>query len=187
MGRYVASGLTPAIIEYIESRRAQDDPVMNYVMTKGRPFWLSELEKEPHDWSAEAIKRIHLALSEMGDGILVPLFGPFHNSAYNYISFDKPTEFFDDIFIWQMQGLLQAVHVQYCFIRESLRSNIKLTPRESDVLELITFGKTNPEIAILLGISANTVTGYVKQIFLKLNVSDRVSAAIAARHYHRGY
>ena len=187
MGRYIATGLSDSVITYIDSHRAQDDPIMNYVMSKGRPFWLSKLKKEPHQWSETASKRIEIALTFMGDGILVPLYGPFHNSAYNYISFEKPTKFYDDVFIWQIQALLQAIHVKYCFIRESLQSKIKLTPRENDVLELITFGKTNPQISELLGISTNTVTGYVKQIYLKLGVSDRVSAALRARNYHMGY
>lgn len=187
MGRYIADGLPEPVHKYLESQRAQDDPIMTYVMSKGRPFWLSKLEEEPHQWGEDGTNRINMTLTHVGDGLLVPLYGPFHDSAYNYISFEKPTEFYDDIFMWQIQALLQAIHVKYCFIRESLRSNIELTPRENDVLGLITFGKTNPEIAIILGISPNTVTGYVKQIFLKLGVSDRVSAALTARDYSMGY
>jgi DNA-binding CsgD family transcriptional regulator len=187
MGRYIASGLPETILQYLESQKAQDDPIMSYVMSTGRPIWLSKLQEEPHQWTDDGIERMNMALKFVGDGVLVPLYGPFHDSAYNYISFENPREFYDDIFKWQIQALLQAVHVKYCFIRESLRSNIKLTPRENDVLELITFGKTNPEIGTILGISSNTVTGYVKQIFLKLGVSDRVSAALTARAYSMGY
>jgi len=63
---------------------------------------------------------------------------------------------------------------------ENLQTQVNLTPRELEVLELISFGKSNPEIAIILDISTNTVTGYVSRIFLKLGVSDRVSAAMRA-------
>ena len=50
-----------------------------------------------------------------------------------------------------------------------------------EVLELLSFGKSNPEIAKILGISSNTVAGYVKQIYLKLGTNDRVSAALRAQ------
>ena len=66
---------------------------------------------------------------------------------------------------------------------ESLRSSVKLTERESEVLELISFGKTNPEIGIILGISTSTVAGHVKRIFLKLNTNDRVTAALRAQNF----
>jgi len=68
-------------------------------------------------------------------------------------------------------------------ISNSIRTSIQLTSRESEVLELITFGKTNPEIGKILGISTSTVSGYVKQLFLKLGVSDRVTAALKARSF----
>jgi DNA-binding NarL/FixJ family response regulator len=58
-----------------------------------------------------------------------------------------------------------------------------LTPREKDVLRLLTSGLGNKQIAAKLGISAGTVKGYVSEIFEKLGVGDRTQAAlIAARH-----
>lgn len=184
IGRFWARGLSAPIVKYLESQKSLDEPIRHYVMSKGRPFWLSQLDDKSYQWNEDATKRINMALTRLGDGIVAPSFGPFHRRAYYYMSFNKPTEFYDEIFLLQMQALLQALQVKYCLIVESLRTNIKLTPRESEVLELITFGKTNPEIGKTLGITSNTVTGYVKQIFLKLGVSDRVSAAIRARSHH---
>ncbi|MCA1979079.1 MAG: response regulator transcription factor [Thiobacillus sp.] len=58
----------------------------------------------------------------------------------------------------------------------------KLTERETDVLRLIAKGLTTAEVARLLGISANTVPSYVKDIYRKLNVSSRAEAALTARN-----
>ena len=55
-----------------------------------------------------------------------------------------------------------------------------LTVRESDVLRCIAKGLTLPESAKLLGISPNTVSGYVKEIYRKLNVASRAEAALSA-------
>jgi len=57
-----------------------------------------------------------------------------------------------------------------------------LTERESEVLRLIAKGLTTVEVARLLGISANTVPSYVKEIYRKLNVSSRAEAALTARN-----
>lgn len=61
-----------------------------------------------------------------------------------------------------------------------------LTDREREVLELIAQGKSNAEIADALVISVKTVRNYVSNIFNKLQVTDRVQAAIRAREAGMG-
>lgn len=56
----------------------------------------------------------------------------------------------------------------------------KLTNREKEVLELISKGKTNREIASELCISENTVKNHLSHIFKKLHATDRTKAAIIA-------
>jgi DNA-binding CsgD family transcriptional regulator len=55
-----------------------------------------------------------------------------------------------------------------------------LTSREIEILRWISDGKTNPEIAITLGISPRTVQKHVEHLFVKLNVSSRTGAAMCA-------
>ena len=56
----------------------------------------------------------------------------------------------------------------------------QLTEREVDVLRLIGKGYKVPEAAGLLGISAHTVTSYVRDIYRKLGISSRAEAAVEA-------
>lgn len=56
----------------------------------------------------------------------------------------------------------------------------QLTEREMDVLRLIGKGYKVPEAAVLLGISAHTVTSYVREIYRKLGISSRAEAAVEA-------
>ena len=53
-----------------------------------------------------------------------------------------------------------------------------LTPRELEVLALLSKGHLAKEIADTLGISTWTVQGHVKSIFEKLNVHTRTEAVI---------
>jgi DNA-binding CsgD family transcriptional regulator len=56
----------------------------------------------------------------------------------------------------------------------------RLTPREGEVLRLLTFGCTNREIAEQLVISPGTAKVHVERIIAKLGVSDRTQAAVRA-------
>lgn len=56
----------------------------------------------------------------------------------------------------------------------------RLTPRETDVLRLAAKGLTLVEVAEALSISRHTVSGYLKDIYRKLSVSNRAEAALEA-------
>jgi DNA-binding NarL/FixJ family response regulator len=55
-----------------------------------------------------------------------------------------------------------------------------LTPREVEVLRLLSQGQTNPQIAQNLMVSRGTVKIHVQHIISKLGVSDRTQAAVRA-------
>jgi DNA-binding CsgD family transcriptional regulator len=56
-----------------------------------------------------------------------------------------------------------------------------LSKREIEVLRWIGRGKSNAEIAAVLGISARTVAKHCESLFAKLGVENRVAAALLAR------
>jgi DNA-binding response OmpR family regulator len=61
-----------------------------------------------------------------------------------------------------------------------LRHHFALTLRESEVLEWIAKGKSNRDIGDILGLSARTVNKHLEQIYVKLGVENRASAAVKA-------
>ena len=68
-------------------------------------------------------------------------------------------------------------------IAEILSENFgqeELTPSERKILQMIVGGNSNKEIAFDLNVSENTVKTHVKNVFEKLGVSDRTSAATLA-------
>ena len=65
---------------------------------------------------------------------------------------------------------------------EILRQHFALTQRESEVLLWIAKGKSNRDIGEILGLSARTVTKHLEQIYVKLGVENRASAAVKAAH-----
>lgn len=56
----------------------------------------------------------------------------------------------------------------------------KLTKRQVEILNLLTYGKTNDEIAEKLMITTHTVKKHLELIFEILEVTSRVQATVAA-------
>ncbi len=79
--------------------------------------------------------------------------------------------------ITQAQGALEALDA------EPDLSRYQLTPRETDVLGWVAKGKTNRDIAEILGMSPRTVNKHLEHIYVKLGVETRAAAAalVAAR------
>jgi DNA-binding response OmpR family regulator/DNA-binding CsgD family transcriptional regulator len=61
-----------------------------------------------------------------------------------------------------------------------LQQAFALTPREADVLLWTARGKSNRDMSEILNISARTVNKHLEQIFIKIGVENRASAATAA-------
>lgn len=59
-------------------------------------------------------------------------------------------------------------------------TGISLTPREIEVLRLLSRGATNPQISTVLAVSRHTVKSHVTHILDKLGVQDRTAAAVWA-------
>lgn len=66
------------------------------------------------------------------------------------------------------------------------QKRLKLTPRESEILEKIAFGNSQKETAALLGISVFTVDVHIKHIKLKtgLQKMTELTAAWFCKHYN---
>jgi len=64
-------------------------------------------------------------------------------------------------------------------------ASLQLTPREPEVLLWISRGKSNRDIAVILGTKTGTICKHVEQIFGKLNVENRTTAAVIALETRR--
>lgn len=60
------------------------------------------------------------------------------------------------------------------------RREVRLTPREVDVLTLLSMGRSNAEIASELFVSVCTVKSHVRRLLTKLNRRDRLQLVVFA-------
>lgn len=92
-----------------------------------------------------------------------------------------------DTSLKEMVTAIRTVHAGKRYIPQDIAARLAdrmmrtdLTPREVEILKLLSKGPTNKEIGQALGISENTVKNHVNSIIEKLEVSDRTEAATTA-------
>ena len=85
---------------------------------------------------------------------------------------------------WHGREILSAARTvaqgMSVFIPEPDRSTGLLTPRELEILELISGGATNREIAASVGLSANTVKDHTSTLYKKIRARNRAEAIARA-------
>jgi DNA-binding NarL/FixJ family response regulator len=83
----------------------------------------------------------------------------------------------------ELLDTIRAVHAGQKRLSSELAAEIaehatdgNLTPREIDVLRLVTAGKANKEIAAQLSLTEETVKSHIRSILAKLGANDRTHA-----------
>ena len=64
---------------------------------------------------------------------------------------------------------------------EGSENSVSLTIREQEVLQLVSEGKTNKEIALALNVSIHTIKSHMRKILAKLHLEKRREAALYAQ------
>lgn len=79
--------------------------------------------------------------------------------------------------------VLKAASNENVYSENDEKEDYNLTTREKQILKLITEGRSNNDIAQELFVSINTTKAHVASILQKLEVDDRLQAALKALKY----
>jgi DNA-binding NarL/FixJ family response regulator len=82
--------------------------------------------------------------------------------------------------------LLRVAKESGADLPQEFSKDLGLTTREGEVLAWLSKGKTNRDIAQILGLSPRTVDKHLEQIYSKLGVENRTAAAAIAVNTTRG-
>lgn len=163
---------------YVERRLFDRDPIRRTASRHPTPFYWHEVAGRP-DLSAE--ERGFCAAFEslgLGGGAFFPVFGPKGRNGYLAL-FTRSTRPLPDATLRDYQTVAQMSHQRYCeLLDETQPEGIRLSRREGEILKLVARGKSNGNIAAILGISTSTVDTHLRRIFGKLGVTDRTVASI---------
>jgi two-component system NarL family response regulator len=107
------------------------------------------------------------------------IFRAIQSGAKSYLLKDTPED--------ELAATIRAVHAGREILPGKVakqlaarRQRADLSQREMEVLQLLTKGRSNKEMAASLFISEDTIKAHLKTLFSKLNVQDRTEAAISA-------
>jgi LuxR family transcriptional regulator/LuxR family quorum-sensing system transcriptional regulator CciR len=166
---------------YSEQRMYEFDPIIRYAMSATRPFWWDSISELTHLSNREADYVGALKTANLGAGLAVPVYGPHGRNGYFGLGFGETTPDVSASKILELQSACQLIHLQYCMLlARTLGVEISLSVQEVSVLKLVAQGRTNSEISDALNISNKTVETYIRRSFDKLDVSDRMTAALRA-------
>jgi DNA-binding CsgD family transcriptional regulator len=173
-------GYAPDLIQkYLDPSVFEADPVPDYVMNVGHSMtWKQAIAAQAlnpnqktfvKEWSAHGLV----------DGIAIPLFGPNGRNSYSAFMLESAEQCADDALITQVMNLAQITHRKVCaLVARDFRRTVKVSNRESEVIYWMARGKSNNDIGTILGIANGTVDTFVRRLFAKLEVHDRVSAVV---------
>jgi len=128
--------------------------------------WAKSLEKGPTDRDSDN------SLSPETDFIDIILSGRRRYGVRGVVLAGQPEQPKQYLFILERTSL-ESAHLEILFRHHRLNS------REKEIVRLLLAGNCNKEIADSLGLTLNTIKGYMKLLTRKLNVSGR-SGIVAA-------
>lgn len=185
IGRMLSGGFP---IEYVRAIRRADGEVMSPIMTKwckeGKPQLFDPQSGQadvPQSWLDIFQKhQLHnMAAHGMRD---------LNSNVASYFVFSRIHGKLTPHHAYLLELLVPHMHVALVKVLSQIKPshpksrvpNLKLSPRELEILHWLRVGKTNWEISQILGLSEHTVKNQVRNILLKLHVHNRAQAVAKA-------
>lgn len=168
---------------YADPNFRLNDPIPARIMKHGSMMkWTDAMLMEPNTQEQEEFFE---AMREFGliHGCGLPVYGPNDKDFYASFDFGRPIEEISPMNIGIIRAVAQTAHQRISILSERELALPKLSQREAEVLQWISRGKSSSEIAIILGLSMETVKTYTKRLFAKLDVHDRISLVIKASQH----
>lgn len=174
----VSFGFPAAFVALYDEELNRLDPFPALVAGKGRPLRFSDITEQgplnpDHQLFLERARTHGIT-----DGYIFPTFGPRQYIAAIGITMADHPDRVAHADIPILQSVAQAVHLRIDQLEFGEVDRPHLAPREVTILHWIARGKSNEEIAMILGNKRPTIATHIKRIFVKLNVTDRASAAV---------
>lgn len=158
----------------------QHDPVVSFAMESGRIFQWSEIGNLRTLGAENRAFLDELSRSEMTDGLALPTFGRHQRVGYFGIGQVNGPDVLADADLLKLHAVAQRAHLRLDEFADAEQPTPVLSPREKEILHWVARGKTNSDLATILGISAATVATHLQRVFTKLKTNDRVTAVLVA-------
>lgn len=167
--------------KYDDPAFRKSDPIPDIIMAQHDYMcWEDALDHCPDRERAEAFRQA-LEEYDIPPGIGIPLYGPGGRDAYSAYGIDRKFTEADRPLIRRIREISQSAHLRIShLILAEINQGIKLSMRETEVLSWVIAAKSRNDIATILDLSVASVDTYLRRIFEKLQVNDRIKASLIA-------
>lgn len=175
--------------EWMARYQSQDlhlhDPIPGMAFRLGHPERLNDLIAAlPNLSTDEQAFMEAFKTSGLTDGLAIPAYGPFGRAGFVGLTQIAHPQLLEQVNIPLASAVAHQIHnrMELLQVKEPVPG---LSPREREILKWLVQGKSNTDIAAILGLAVPTVVTHVQRIYGKLRCNDRVTctAKALARHY----
>jgi len=163
---------------YVAEKIFLTDPCAMQALHSTRPFVMRDIGRIRELSKAEQAFTGVAAQNGCADGLSLPAFGPAGRSGYLELTLPPGHDPVAEDRLRSAHWLAQQAHLRICDLLAERVERKALTAREREVLTWLAQGKSNEVIGAILGLSPHTIDTYLRRIYEKLEVCDRVSAAL---------
>lgn len=166
---------------YGRSRYGEHDPAVRMLLTQSRPFAWSEALARFRSAGAERVMDSCLDFTGSREGFVIPVREPDGTLLATTFSGAELDLAPDARHAMHLAGYYFATRCREIVERIETGAHSQLTPRQLECLRWVYAGKTDHEIAMLLGVSPRTVHNHVEAAKAVFNTPKRSTAAFEAR------
>ncbi len=164
---------------YLDPKNFENNPTPDYVMRAGRTMSWSQATSRKGLTPAQHNTIERFRAESLVDGVSVPLYGPKGRDSYSAFLFDRSLGPDDEPLVIRLAQVARHQHLKICLLVErDYKKPVAISKRESEVLYWMARGKSNADVAAILGITPGTVDTFVRRLYAKFNVHDRISAIL---------
>lgn len=169
---------------YQEEQLFLHDPIPAMAFRLGQPQRLQDLIAALPSLTAEEQEFMEaFKTSGLTDGLAIPTYGPFGRPGFIGLTQIAHPNLLDEINIPLAAAVAHQMHNQMELL-QAKEPPPGLSPREREILKWLGQGKSNTDIAEILGLAVPTVVTHVQRIYAKLQVHDRVTCVAKAMAHH---
>lgn len=165
------------ISHYVARNYIETDPVRHRCLTSGMPFlWWDLVDAKKREQSLIFHEAEDVGLK---DGVAVPIHGPAGECVG--VGFASSAGGAETSALPQLHLMAVQFHTAYSALAAPRApSNVRLTPREQEILSWSAQGKSAWAIGQILHIAEHSVEWHLKNVYRKLGVDSRITAVVKA-------
>jgi DNA-binding CsgD family transcriptional regulator len=155
------------------------DPIPDFIMRAGESMTFEEVLARITLTPDQAAFVGKLRATPLIDSVALPVYGPFDFDSYASFCLGRPITPEDEMLTIRLLAIAEVTNRRCAQLFQAEQAEkISFSPRETEVLNWMGRSKSTTDIATIMGVSTATIDTFVRRIFAKLEVNDRISAVL---------